>query len=168
MTRCPAACRSNTNAGDTNRPKFSSVADKFGSVDYLAGNSRVPRSEIVSEVHIEEVPEDQPGPSETEPPPGFAHPDPDDLTEATDSCMIHWRALGRGQSHPDNLSEAAEAAEGPCKTRFEDIVPKPYQEFKDVFAKESFDELPDRKKWDHAINLSWISDLRARSLQNPG
>ena len=47
----------------------------------------------------------------------------------------------------------AEAAEGPRKTRFEDIVPKPYQEFKDVFAKESFDELPDRKKWDHAIEL---------------
>jgi len=32
-------------------------------------------------------------------------------------------------------------------------MPKPYQEFKDVFAKESFDKLPDQKKWDHAIEL---------------
>ena len=30
---------------------------------------------------------------------------------------------------------------------------KPYQEFKEVFAKESFKELPDWKKWDHAIKL---------------
>jgi len=47
----------------------------------------------------------------------------------------------------------AEAAEGTRSTCFEDIVPKPYQEFKDIFAKESFNELPDRKKWDHAIEL---------------
>jgi len=38
-------------------------------------------------------------------------------------------------------------------TCFEDIVPKPYQEFQDVFAKESFDELPNLKQWDHAIEL---------------
>ena len=47
----------------------------------------------------------------------------------------------------------AEAAEGTHTTHFKDIVPKPYQEFKDIFVKESFDELPDQKKWDHAIEL---------------
>jgi len=36
---------------------------------------------------------------------------------------------------------------------FKDIVPKPYQEFQDVFIKESFDELPNQKQWDHAIKL---------------
>src|SRR5882672_9745344 len=46
-----------------------------------------------------------------------------------------------------------EAAEGTRMTRFKDIVPKPYQEFKDVFAKESFNELLDQKKWDHAIEI---------------
>src|SRR5882672_6883453 len=35
----------------------------------------------------------------------------------------------------------------------EDIVPKPYQEFKDVFDKDSFNKLPDWKQWDHAIEL---------------
>ena len=40
-----------------------------------------------------------------------------------------------------------------CLTHFEDIVPKPYQEFKDGFTKESFDEPLDQKKWDHTIEL---------------
>jgi len=32
-------------------------------------------------------------------------------------------------------------------------VPKPYQEFQDVFSKESFDELLDWKQWDHSMKL---------------
>jgi len=38
-------------------------------------------------------------------------------------------------------------------TRFKDIVPKPYQEFRDVFTKEVFNKLPNWKQWDHAIKL---------------
>ena len=38
-------------------------------------------------------------------------------------------------------------------TRFKDIVPKPYQEFQDIFTKEAFDKLPNRKQWDHTIKL---------------
>ena len=38
-------------------------------------------------------------------------------------------------------------------THFKDIVPKPYQEFQDVFPKEAFDELPNWKQRDHAIEL---------------
>jgi len=45
----------------------------------------------------------------------------------------------------------AEAAGEAHSTHFEDIVSKPYQEFKDIFVKESFDELLDWKKWDHTI-----------------
>ena len=33
------------------------------------------------------------------------------------------------------------------------MVPKCYHGFRDVFAKESFDELPPRRPWDHAIEL---------------
>ena len=39
------------------------------------------------------------------------------------------------------------------KRTFEEIVPSQYHEHKAVFSKESFDELPDRKPWDHAIEL---------------
>ena len=38
--------------------------------------------------------------------------------------------------------------------RFEDVAPKSYREFADVFSKESFDQLPEKKPWDHAIELT--------------
>lgn len=39
------------------------------------------------------------------------------------------------------------------KKSFEELVPKHYHQFREVFSKESFDQLPDRKPWDHAIEL---------------
>src|ERR1700749_3632978 len=36
---------------------------------------------------------------------------------------------------------------------FEERVPEAYHQFKDVFDKDSFDELPERRPWDHAIEL---------------
>jgi len=38
-------------------------------------------------------------------------------------------------------------------TSFKDIVPKLYQEFNVIFAKESFNELLDQKQWDLVIEL---------------
>jgi hypothetical protein len=35
----------------------------------------------------------------------------------------------------------------------DDLLPDHLHDFKDVFSKESFDELPERRKWDHAIEL---------------
>ena len=57
----------------------------------------------------------------------------------------------------------AKAAREPHSAHFKDIVLKPYQEFKDVFTKESFDELLDWKKWDHAIEL--VPDSQAFSTK---
>jgi hypothetical protein len=39
------------------------------------------------------------------------------------------------------------------KKTFEEIVPVQYHEHKAVFSKDSFDELPTKKPWDHAIEL---------------
>jgi hypothetical protein len=36
---------------------------------------------------------------------------------------------------------------------FRDSMPESLHDFEDVFSKESFDSLPDRRKWDHAIEL---------------
>ena len=36
---------------------------------------------------------------------------------------------------------------------FKEIIPEAYHEFKDVFDKETFNELPPRRPWDHAIEL---------------
>ena len=33
------------------------------------------------------------------------------------------------------------------------MLPKPYLSFQDVFSKESFNELPEQKQWDHVIDL---------------
>lgn len=45
-------------------------------------------------------------------------------------------------------------AEGKYKKKtFEEVVPKDYWEFKDVFEEDVFNLLPERKPWDHAIEL---------------
>ncbi len=48
---------------------------------------------------------------------------------------------------------AAEANAGKKTKTFEEMVPEWCRDFKDLFDKESFDELPEPKPWDHAIEL---------------
>src|ERR1700733_1669352 len=42
---------------------------------------------------------------------------------------------------------------------FCDVVPASLHELEDIFSKESFDTLPERRKWDHAIELERADDL---------
>ena len=49
------------------------------------------------------------------------------------------------------LAEAADKHR--VQKDWKDIVPEAYHHFESVFLKESFDELPQRCKWDHAIEL---------------
>ncbi|SJL18332.1 uncharacterized protein ARMOST_21918 [Armillaria ostoyae] len=53
--------------------------------------------------------------------------------------------------HANDLAAAANV-DKPKKT-FEEMVPPEYQSFRDLFSKENFNELPERKPWDHAIEL---------------
>ncbi len=48
---------------------------------------------------------------------------------------------------------AAKANEDKKAKTFEEMVPEWCRDFKDVFDKENFDELPEPKPWDHAIEL---------------
>ncbi len=57
----------------------------------------------------------------------------------------------RSLHHANKLAAAANA-EKPKKT-FAEMVPEHYHSFHDLFSKENFDELPERKPWDHAIEL---------------
>ncbi|SJL15338.1 uncharacterized protein ARMOST_18831 [Armillaria ostoyae] len=57
----------------------------------------------------------------------------------------------RAVHHTNDLAAAANA-EKPKKT-FKEMVPTDYRSFRDLFSKENFDELPERKPWDHAIEL---------------
>ena len=49
------------------------------------------------------------------------------------------------------LAEAAK--EDTPAAKLKDLLLKPYLDFRDVFSKESFDELPEQKQWDHVIDL---------------
>src|SRR3979490_479844 len=63
----------------------------------------------------------------------------------------NYEEIGAGSTISHQLAQ--NALELTPIRSFEDLVPKPYQEFEDVFSKESFDKLPPHKLWDHAIEL---------------
>ncbi len=54
--------------------------------------------------------------------------------------------------HANNLAAVANT-EKPKKS-FTEMVPEHYHSFRDLFSKENFNELPERKPWDHAIELT--------------
>jgi len=103
---------------------------------------------------IEEILEGQSEPQEAKLPPGFAHHNSNNMDQGDQLliCFIgeHWEEIQATQMISQKLTEVEGEAH---LTWFKDIVPKPYQEFRDVLAKESFDELQDWKKWDHTIEL---------------
>jgi Reverse transcriptase (RNA-dependent DNA polymerase) len=63
---------------------------------------------------------------------------PKESVSATESISIHL---------------AIEQHKKTFKCPFEEMVPKQYHDFQDVFSKESFDHLPPCHPWDHAIKL---------------
>jgi hypothetical protein len=70
------------------------------------------------------------------------------MTTIHDQVEFIWASATTSQ----RLSEAFVKNSGPPKS-FRESVPKAFHDFEDVFSKESFNELPDRKPWDHAIEL---------------
>ena len=58
----------------------------------------------------------------------------------------HHEEIQATQTMSQKIAEVAGEAHLTC---LEDVVPKPYQGFKDIFTKESFDKLPEWKKLDH-------------------
>ncbi len=54
---------------------------------------------------------------------------------------------------------AQEVQKAEVSQPLEDMVPTQYHNFRDVFSKEAFDELPPRKAWDHTIDLSPGTEL---------
>jgi len=78
-------------------------------------------------VHIKEVPEDQ----KAGPPQGFVCLDPDEISQG-DQPFVCFIGQGlEGVRATQTIShKLAEAAGEACSTCFEDIVPKPYMEFK--------------------------------------
>src|SRR5258707_3168109 len=66
----------------------------------------------------------------------------------------HIRATG---TPSQQLAQEVQKAE--VSRPLEDMVPAQYHDFRDIFSKEAFDELPSWKVWDHAIDLSPATEL---------
>lgn len=72
---------------------------------------------------------------------------------------VYSALMGRPEAFYINASSTvstrlAEAAEKQrLKRDWKEVVPEAYHAFEKVFLKESFDELPQQRKWDHAIEL---------------
>src|SRR5882724_4888120 len=143
MTRCPTPCR----------PK---ATEETNWLNRISANTtwRQLKTHLHQRVHVEEVPEFESTCMEAEPSPGSTQPDPDELDECDRLLVRFIGAQSEEIRATQTISQKlAEAAGGTSSTCFEDIVPKPYPEFWDIFAKESFDKLPDQKQWDHNIEL---------------
>src|SRR3954452_18351420 len=67
-------------------------------------------------------------------------------------CMEEETWIRAHENMATKLAIEAEMKKEEKKT--EEIIPVHYHDFiKDIFSKESFDELPPRKPWDHMIEL---------------
>ncbi len=78
----------------------------------------------------------------------------DEKLEEGDSILavrMEEELIIRAVHHTNDLAAAAHADKP--KKMFEEMVPEHYHSFRDLFSKENFDELPERKSWDHAIEL---------------
>src|SRR6266436_3622911 len=54
---------------------------------------------------------------------------------------------------------AQEVQKAEVSRPLKDMVPAQYHDFRDIFSKEAFDQLPPQKVWDHAIDLSPGTEL---------
>lgn len=92
------------------------------------------------------------------------HETPDDpeahLEEGEQIFVFDWqRYIATGGAHIRAKTNVAmdlaiEENAKKVKKSFEELAPEHYHEYKDVFAKENFDSLPERRPWDHAIELT--------------
>jgi hypothetical protein len=148
MTRCPARCQQCRTEVREERKQAAREAHTIRACRM----GPFPRPTV----EVEEVPDEEDGADDDE-----DVPDEEDADEAVeegdrvfmtairpDDEVVDIRATG-------NFSQRlAEAYNKNAKVHsFRDAVPDYLHDFEDVFAEESFDALPERKKWDHAIEL---------------
>jgi hypothetical protein len=115
-----------------------------------------------SSCHISITP---PDPISTIPPPQTsqlaavqADEDEDFMLEAGDGIFAAYIPCNADAAHlraafTPSQRFAQNASPPKAERTFEDLVPEPYRDFKDVFSKDAFDKLPPRKTWDHGIDL---------------
>ena len=109
----------------------------------------------LSVAELEEVSEED---SESEVPAGCRHSeqyqdiyqDSEEFYVAADMAAAHQIAAAYTWSQA--IAEKAATAEG--SKSFEEMVPPPFRQFRRVFSKEASERLPERKPYDHPIDLT--------------
>ena len=157
MSRCPAHCRTCFLEGRQERRRMKKVLEK------VADCREGPLPEVnIRAVTMEEVPDED---AEVDDMPELAE-DPDEEDDEDDEVKFEdgdrlfattippEAEFIRATSNVSQRLAEAHAKYDVKETRnFRDMVPEHLHEFEDIFSKTSFDTLPKRRVWDHAIEL---------------
>ncbi|GLB43475.1 putative retrotransposable element tf2 155 kda protein type 1-like [Lyophyllum shimeji] len=130
MSRCPARCQTCREEVKVERK----ARNKTRAAIRACRSSGVP----APEPELDDIPELYPDPDCEDDPPPEANPETDPVPDSREA---------------DTMEEAEAFARNSAPKDFRDAVPDYLHDFEDVFSKAAFDELPERKQWDHAIEL---------------
>ncbi|GLB34667.1 putative zinc ion binding [Lyophyllum shimeji] len=118
------------------------------------------------EPELDDIPELYPDPDCEDDPPPEANPETDPVPDSREAdtmeegdrllatALFGYPAAEEIRASQTTSQRLAEAfARNSAPKDFRDAVPDYLHDFEDVFSKAAFDELPERKQWDHAIEL---------------
>ncbi|GLB34376.1 putative transposition, RNA-mediated [Lyophyllum shimeji] len=158
MSRCPARCQTCREEVKVERK----ARNKTRAAIRACRSSGVP----APEPELDDIPELYPDPDCEDDPPPEANPETDPVPDSREAdtmeegdrllatALFGYPAaeeIRASQTTPQRLAEAF--ARNSAPKDFRDAVPDYLHDFEDVFSKAAFDELPERKQWDHAIEL---------------
>ncbi|GLB43833.1 putative retrotransposable element tf2 155 kda protein type 1-like [Lyophyllum shimeji] len=158
MSRCPARCQTCRAEVKVERK----ARNKTRAAVRACRSSGVP----APEPELDDIPELYPDPDCEDDPPPEANPETDPAPDSREAdtmeegdrllatALFGYPAaeeIRASQTPSQRLAEAF--ARNSTPKDFRDAIPDYLHDFEDVFSKAAFDELPERKQWDHAIEL---------------
>ncbi|GLB35238.1 putative retrotransposable element tf2 155 kda protein type 1-like [Lyophyllum shimeji] len=158
MSRCPARCQTCREEVKVERK----ARNKTRAAIRACRSSGVP----APEPELDDIPELYPDPDCEDDPPPEANPETDPVPDSREAdtmeegdrllatALFGYPAAEEIRASQTTSQRLAEAfARNSAPKDFRDAVPDYLHDFEDVFSKAAFDELLERKQWDHAIEL---------------
>ncbi|GLB44373.1 putative retrotransposable element tf2 155 kda protein type 1-like, partial [Lyophyllum shimeji] len=158
MSRCPARCQTCREEVKVERK----ARNKTRAAIRACRSSGVP----APEPELDDIPELYPDPDCEDDPPPEANPETDPVPDSREAdtmeegdrllemALFGYPAAEEIRASQTTSQRLAEAfARNSAPKDFRDAIPDYLHDFEDVFSKAAFDELPERKQWDHAIEL---------------
>ncbi|GLB41135.1 putative retrotransposable element tf2 155 kda protein type 1-like [Lyophyllum shimeji] len=158
MSRCPARCQTCREEVKVEHK----ARNKTRAAIRACRSSGVP----APEPEPDDIPELYPDPDCEDDPPPEANPETDPVPDSREAdtmkegdrllatALFGYPAAEEIRASQTTSQRLAEAfARNSAPKDFRDAVPDYLHDFEDVFSKAAFDELPERKQWDHAIEL---------------